>query len=480
MLPSKLVFVDVETSGGSLRADEIIEIAIIRVEDNKIVQSFQSLVHPHRSVSEQILTLTGIPRDQLATAPYFEEIKDQVIELLDDCVFVAHNVRFDYGFIQTELKRRDHNFSAKQLCTVRLSRTLFPSFRHHNLDSLIERFAFECPSRHRAFDDANVLWNFYQLLQQRFPQELLEQALGQSMHRPSIPLNIPEDRLNQLPEQPGVYIFYGSGEVPLYIGKSVNIKQRVLSHFSQNHTNSLEMKISQQIERIETIETAGELGALLKESELIKKMQPVYNRRLRLSRELVVVQQTQNEQGYSTVQLESFKDITPDQLPTIMGIFRSQKQAKQFLQMVACDYQLCPKLLKLETSKGACFDHRLERCKGACIGSEKVMVYNLRFLEAFTKYKIQRWPYSEPILISESDPISGKKQHFLVDNWCVLGVAESDQSDAQISTLDQISFDLDAYKILRSFLAKKGKLNIKPLVQQQDILAYSSEMMYNI
>ncbi len=453
MLPSKLAFVDIETTGGSLRSDQIIEIGILRVENGQLVESFNSLVNPHTVVPDNILVLTGINRTELEKAPSFSEIQNQVYELLDDCVFVAHNARFDYGFIQTEFKRREKTFQSKQCCTVRLSRLLFPHERHHNLDKVIERHHIECNSRHRAFDDAKVLFDFYNQLQTLFPTDILEQYVSQAMYRPSLPLKLTEKDLENLPEKPGVYLFYGQGEIPLYIGKSVNIRQRVLSHFSQNHLQSIEMKISQQIERIETIETAGELGALLKESELIKKLQPLYNRKLRQSQEMIVAKKVVDG-DYHKIVLENLKKLTTDEIDSVMGIFRSKKQAKQFLKSLVDEYKLCPKLLGLENTSTSCFDYRLEKCKGACIGRESPLHYNFRFLEAFTKYKIRTWPYDHHIVIKEEDPHLEQQQFFLVDKWCILGSNNTGEFD---SVEQPLYFDLDAYKILHGFLAKHPK-----------------------
>src|SRR5207248_1512466 len=148
--------------------------------------------------------------------------------------------------------------------------------------------------RHRAFDDAQVLWEFYQIAQKQCPEDSFLSAVNAALKKPSLPINIPANMLDVIPEKPGVYIFYGQQGTPLYVGKSINIKERVLSHFASDHSSPKEMKISQQIESIETITTAGELGALVKESILVKKLQPLYNRQLRITRKLVIIRKKIN------------------------------------------------------------------------------------------------------------------------------------------------------------------------------------------
>ena len=287
MLPSKIAFVDIETTGLRASSDRIIEIGILRVEENKLVKTFQSFVNPQTYLPKEITMLTGITAQDIEDAPTFRSIKDEITDILKDCTFVAHNVRFDYAFLKHELLREQIRFSAKQFCTVRLSRQLFPHWPRHNLDTLIKECNITCENRHRAYDDAQVLYQFYQQLLQTMPHDELEQALAKTMKKPSLPLHLPMEMIDTLPEKPGVYIFYGADDqkeqtatesrtkfdtkniIPLYVGKSVNIKNRVQSHFSADISSPTEMKIAQQIKSIETVTTAGELGALLLESGLL-------------------------------------------------------------------------------------------------------------------------------------------------------------------------------------------------------------------
>jgi DNA polymerase III subunit epsilon len=469
-LPNKLCFVDVETTGMRATYDRVIDIGILRVEDGELVKTFETLVNPGDYVPAEILEMTGIIPTELEAAPYFREVKDEILETLADCIFVAHNVRFDYSFLKNEFKRQEKSFSPKHFCTVKLSRALFPEYRHHNLDSIIERFNFECQRRHRAFDDAQVLWDFYQKSLEMFSLEKMTEALNKALKKPSLPVSLKPEVVENLPEGPGVYIFYGASGVPLYVGKSINIKERVMSHFAADHSNPTEMKISQQVESIETIETSGELGALFKESELVKKMQPLYNRKLRLKRKLVVLKRVM-EDGYESIVLEELDKIEVSDLESVLGIFRSRAQAKQLLLNAVKQYGLCEKLLKLEKTKGACFNYRLGRCKGACVQKEIPLKYNFRFYEAFSTAKIQRWPFNGPILIKEQDPETEKFEGFLIDQWCYLGSVKKEGKEVS----HEYNFDLDTYKILQSYLrVSKNLSKIKQLTHQENVSYLSS------
>jgi len=455
MLPPKIAFVDLETTGTSAQYDRVIEVGIVRVENGTITNTFSSLVNPNISIPHQITTITGISKDDLVSAPSFREIADDISDILHDCIFVAHNVRFDYSFLKHEFARLERRFVQKHFCTVRLSRILFPEKRHHNLDALIKRFQIECPNRHRALDDATVLVTFYERLQKTLAENILSQAVSHAMKQPSLPLHLQKEDLTVLPEAPGVYIFYGENNMPLYIGKSINIKDRVLSHFSSDITASREMRITQQIHKIESIPTAGELGALFLESQLVKKYLPMYNRKLRHSRELYVLKETTTNEEYKTVHLSPVSRIILEDLSDlqcILGIFKSKKEIKQVLTSLSKEYKLCEKLLGLEKTKDACFSSRLGICKGACINKEKPLFYNLRFTSAFSKSKIAVWPFKGPIIIEEKNMINGITEGFVFDKWCYLGhIRQNDNAD-RISEFQSTQFDLDTYSILRRYI----------------------------
>lgn len=464
MLPPSLVFLDTETTGLSVRKDRIIEIGLVRVENEKVVAQYQTLLNPGSYLSPFITNITGITSDELVNAPFFEDIQRQLSELLDGTVMVAHNARFDYGFLKNEFLRCEKRFSLKHFCTAKLSRMLFPQFPHHNLDSIIQRYNITVAKRHRAFDDAYVLWEFYQKLQKSFPHEVLENAITQQFYHPSLPTLLPKEQLDALPHTPGVYIFYGEGGMPLYVGKSVNLKDRVRSHFSSDHTSSKEMKLSQQIRSLESIQTAGELGALLKEAQMIKNLQPLYNRKLRFSRRLILAKSIIDKSGYMKVVLEDATSIHPDEIETVLGTFRSKKQAKEYLQNLAKEHHLCEKLLGIENTSTGCFSYRLGQCYGACVGKENPLSYNPRCIIAFSKNKIKPWPFRGPIVITEKSEETQLQESFLVDKWCLLGKHTAEDTTKQHFEEKDYRFDLDTYKILLSFLEKNSSsAHISPL-----------------
>jgi DNA polymerase-3 subunit epsilon len=207
------------------------------------------------------------------------------------------------------------------------------------------------------------------------------------------------------------------------------------------------MKISQQIKSFEYIETSGELSALLLESTLIKKHQPLFNRLLREARKMVVLLKD-SKNSFNTVKADVLENISVDELENILGVFKSQKQMKNFLFEVAKEFKLCPKLLGLDKSKSACFNYHLGYCLGACKKLEKFLKYNLRFDEAFYNSKIRPWRFNSPIIIKE---IGEKEEIHVIDKWCYLGSIKSEDDDLS-SLVKEYRFDLDTYKILYRYV----------------------------
>jgi DNA polymerase-3 subunit epsilon len=459
----KLVFVDIETTGTSVTRDRIIEIAVIRVENGEIVDRYQSLIDPGTYVSPFIEAYTGIKRDELDKAPSFASIAETLLELFAECTFVAHNVRFDYGFIKNEFQRINISYSSKLLCTVKLSRRLYPEEKHHNLSAIIDRLDIPCPNRHRAMSDVEATWQFFNHAVQLLDTDSLKETVTTLTKRPSIPPQIAKEEIDNLPNSPGVYIFYDDHDYPLYVGKSVTIRDRVLSHFASDITAPREMRLSQQVHRIEAIQTAGELGALLKESALVKELQPLYNRKLRQSRELVAAIMLENEKGFLTTQIASLEKDQTEQAESIVALFKSRKQAKNELLKIAKEHQLCHKLLNLESATTACFPYQLGWCKGACIGKEIPIRYNLRFIEAFQKTRIKQWPFSGEIAVTEQNQNDDRYETFFIDHWQLIGHVSNESE--RINTF--LPFDYDTYAILSRYVfSEKHQRSIKVQVEK--------------
>ena len=463
-----LVFVDIETNGLNHIRGRVIEVAAIRVENGKVTDTFRSLIDPETELPFYITNLTGITTNDLKGAPTFDQVAEDLKAVMKDAIFVAHNVRFDYSFLKQEFGRLGLNFLPKQLCTVKLSRALYPHVKGHKLADIIARHNFSFAARHRAYDDAAVLWQFMQYIEKNFTPEQIELAIGKQLSQPSIPKSLQPEMVRNLPETAGVYIFEDADGRPLYVGKSINIKKRVMSHFGRDHAESKEFKIAQAIENITTHETAGELSALLLESKLVKELQPLYNRQLRRTAKLTLVKQTVGEDGYLSVALSEASQIDAGIAGQVLAVYPRRGKARDAVASLTKTHELCPKLMGLEKSAGSCFWYQLHKCRGACVGQEAAAMYNARLLTAFDRQRIQAWPYKGPILVEEKVPGSNNVTAIVVDQWCVLGELKQEEYCEPVLEARPRHFDLDTYKILQSFLASKiDRLRIHKMTAEQ-------------
>jgi DNA polymerase-3 subunit epsilon len=448
----RLAFVDLETTGGNPLVDRVTEVGVVLVDENG-VHEWSQLVNPQTRIPAFIERLTGITNDMVLEAPRFEGIAEDLNLLLEDYLFIAHNARFDYGFLKNEFKRLDIVFRPNILCSVKLSRALFPEHKHHNLDSLIVRHDLKVSERHRALGDAQLIHQFWQDIHKTFDADLIAATVKKLVGRSSTPSQIDDSLIQSLPDTPGVYLFYGENDLPLYVGKSTHIKQRVLSHFSADHRYSKEMSLSQQLRRIDYIETAGEIGALLKEAQLIKTLQPIHNRRLRRSNDLCAWQLQQKTDCLYPV-LTWADDLDFGGQDNLYGLFRTQRDAHKTLRKLAQDNSLCLGALGLEkVSKGRpCFARQLHKCQGVCVGEESMLSHALRLQQAMTKLKVSQWPYDGAIGLKELDDLH------IIDHWCYLGTVRTETEIASLLDSARPTFDKDTYMILNKALKSRPEV----------------------
>ncbi len=291
MLPCYLVL-DLETTGGHATQDRITEIAAVRVENGIEVARWSTLVNPGMPIPPFIQSLTGISDAMVRDAPPFEAVAPHLLGLLDGAVLVAHNVRFDHGFVRHELERLGHTLQTHTLCTVRLSRKLYPQHKGHGLDAITLRHGLHNQARHRAMGDVDVVLAFLHLAaRERGLDTLRREAQALLQKGTSLPAWL-QTPITDIPETPGVYLLYGTAAAPLYIGKSTNMRARVLAHFQSAGKVARDQRIAQDVRQVQWRETAGEVGALLLATRLRQELRPLYNRKPARSAESALVQDT--------------------------------------------------------------------------------------------------------------------------------------------------------------------------------------------
>jgi DNA polymerase-3 subunit epsilon len=449
-----IVIVDVETTGMSPVRGRVIEIACIRIEHGKETDRFVSLVDPEQRVGLQIEAITSITDSMLRGAPTFSQIAKRVDEIFEGAVLCAHNARFDYGFIKAEMERAGYVFKKTLLCTAKLSRSLFKEYQKHDLSSIIDRYGFTCEARHRAEGDADVLVQFLSYVEHTLEGNHTA-AIKQVTGSTCIPAQLEKSIVDELPETPGVYTFYGEQGEVLYIGKSVNIRSRVMSHFSNTHRDGKEMRLWREVYDIGHVSTVSDLGASLVELSKIKTEFPVYNRMSRKVERLWYVQKHTDETLYATFSLVPDDNITSEKLDSIYGVFKSKRQGVKVLTELAKEHKLCPKLLGIESGKGVCFSHQLGLCSGACAHSVDVTEYNALVEQVFADRKMRTWPYKGKVTLKYYDERKERAEVFVVDNWILEQalVYETDEPQHLLGDLEHM-FDYDVYKVLIRFMIK--------------------------
>ncbi|MDD5297438.1 MAG: exonuclease domain-containing protein [Rhodocyclaceae bacterium] len=461
-LPQSIAFVDLETTGANPARDRITEIGIIELQDGEVRQ-WTSLVNPEADIPPFIQKLTGITPDMVADAPTFEKLAGEVLERLKGRVFAAHNARFDYGFLKASFARLGMEFKAPTLCTVKLSRRLFPQHPKHNLDSLVERHGLVTGDRHRALADADLLHQFWRLIQAEVAQETLEAAVDGLLRAPHLPPELDTSNLDDLPESPGVYLFFGQDDVLLTVGRDANLRKRVLAHFNPERRSARDTALAPSVRRIEWRETAGEWGAMLLEARLSRECLPA--KKGGADADLFTWRvNPEGEDGFRPELLQA-RDLAPAAQDMLFGLYPGQRQARAALRRLAQAHRLCPSLLGLEEPErsGACAGYAAKECRGACLGKETVAVHGARLLAALAKLRLAPWPWSGPVGLAETDSWTGRRDIHVVERWRWLGAARSeDEVWRLLEDGRRQGFDAEEYKILAKAI-RSGKLEVLPL-----------------
>lgn len=365
--------IDVETTGLSPAGEKITEIAIILHDGRQVIREYSSLVNPEKKIPYRIVQMTGITNQMVADAPRFCEIAKKVIELTEDRIIVGHNVRFDYAFLRHEFKSLGYDFKRSTMDTVRMSRKLIPGRRSYGLGRLCKELDIENHARHRAAGDAVATARLFEMLLE------MNGDIGQTGTngvRSARNRSLVED----LPHAPGVYYFYNDEGELIYVGKSIDIHDRVLSHLNNNlHKRALEMK--DEVAAVDYRLTGNELTALLLESEEIKEKQPFYNRQQRRTFFNYGLYTFTDDNGYLNMKVIRMIDES-----TPLYSYGSLTEGRNHLANLAEKYGLCQKMCGLYEHSGACFHYQIQACTGACVGEESVQSYNARVSAALENY----------------------------------------------------------------------------------------------
>lgn len=443
----RLAIVDLETTGADPNRDSITEIAILITEGDQLVTQWSSLVNPQRPIPERIQELIGITDAMVATAPSFAELADEVRARLADTLFVAHNARFDYGFLRSAFERLGQSWDAPVLCTVKLSRALNPQFPRHGLDALIERGGYAIDARHRALDDAQIVWRFLQDARRAHDAEVLTRAWQRAGSTTRTP-RLPTGDLEAMTEGPGAYVLYGAAGQVLELGRTRNLRAQLLGMFTGQRNDTKTKRLAAQVKDVESFPAAGELDAQLQELRL----QRLHNWRLKDEQAWAWMWLPQALKA-PVLRLQNLADSDPATWEQAYGYFRGEREAKAALAALARPHKLCSERIGLSFGGGVCMGASMGGCKGVCSGREPAAQHDARMAAALASLKQHTWPFAGAIEIREAHGELTAVHRF--EHWCHLGSARSEEElHALREQRPERRLDVAVFRILQRWLER--------------------------
>ncbi len=384
MQKTMYAIVDIETTGSYAAANGITEISIHVFDGEKVTEKFETLINPCQPIPFYIQGMTGITDKMVAEAPVFDEVAEQIFNLLKDKIFVAHNVNFDYSFVKAHLLQCGYILNTKKLCTVRLSRKIIPGLPSYSLGNLAHSLGIDMKNHHRAGADTAATVKIFELLLQSDKEGFIQKSLQRNSKEAVLPPNVPKEDFEQLPYTPGIYYFHNEKGKVIYVGKANNIRYRVNSHFSNNSESRQKQNFLRHTYNISFQPTGTELMAHILESTEIKKRWPIFNYSQKRWEDVYGIFCYEDQNGYLRLAIEKNRNrLNP------VYSFHYLVDGHAILRKLMKDHQLCPKLCFMQKEHIDCEGMKAKQCNGACEKKEPVAVYNNRVLEALDSFKRQ-------------------------------------------------------------------------------------------
>lgn len=419
----KFAFVDIETNGSTYYKDEIIEIGIIIYENGKVIDTYEQLFSCNKFVPKYIQNLTGIKNSDLKNQPFFSDQAEKVFSMLQGCVFVAHNVSFDYNFLKFHLAKSGLNLNSEKLCSLNFSKKLFPESPKHSLETVIKNLNLNVQRRHRALDDCKVVFDLYKKMENEIDNDELSFFLSEKIHKKISPkIN---EIIGNLPNKRGVYRMYTNQEC-VYVGKSNNIRNRIKQHYYKSHS-SKRFNFLNKVDNIQFTLCNNEFETSLLEVQEIKIFKPRFNKSLKHITDFSVLY---FKDGQFQIKVQNTIDFAKQPL----AVFSSKRTANSFIEKKLFSYQLCNCFYK--NSLDSC-----ELLEQECIKLNKMENLDERLTLCFEDFKNLNWPENEVMFVKSS----GKFLAFY--NFVYLGYVSKIPNDVS-SLINSQSFDFQTYRLL--------------------------------
>ncbi len=413
----KIVIVDVESTGGDLFSDRLTEVALILIENGQYEER-SWLINPQKRIPPFVVNLTGIRNEMVAGQAVFAQVAAEIQAYLNGAVLIAHNAHFDYGFLRASFLRENINIQNPVLCSVKLSRKLYPEQRKHNLDSIIERMHIELPSRHRALPDAQAILVFLAKSLSTLGEGQMRMQMDALLCPKRLPstlaVNVKETAVC-LPDDFGFYVLLDHNQAVL----ACQACERIF----QNCCEALSIMTEEALAQVAAIEYQVTVGLLSAQVELALWREA---RGEEMEQQGVSVVLQANERGWLQAKIIPQKGGSESQKH--YGYFPNPKAAKKALHECIQDFQLCPNALGVSLPTPAtgtpCVQESMGQCLGACVGREEAESHNLRAQKALDTLPVKDWYFANAVRLTETHPVSQHSTGFIFDRGRLLRVGQ--------------------------------------------------------
>lgn len=427
--------VDIETTGGYAANNDVTEVAIVLHDGNQVTDRFETLVKPGRQIPYFIQTLTGITNGMVATAPTFSEVAEKISRMLQGRIFIAHHVNFDYTFLKHQLENAGFHMNCQRLCTVRLSKKVFPFLPSYSLGNLCRHFGIPIYQRHRAGGDVDATVLLFEQLLKSNGRYYIDKFLKRGSQEQSLPMHLPKEHVDNLPYCPGVYYFHDQKDTVIYVGKARNLKYRVRSHFTHNGSGRQRQEFLRHVHRISYLSCSTELMAFILESIEIRRLWPIYNSILKRFTPEYGLYLYEDRNGYKRLAIEKKRKTL---LP--LYTFNLLVEGHRLLNKLTGEFSLCPKLCHIQKDSVDCQGIAGNSCKGACKQQEDPASYNQRVEEAL-HYLGKMLP---TFALVDSGNKADEQSCILIEKGRFYGMGYLNSSNVN-STFEQIKEQLTPY-----------------------------------
>ncbi|MEP6944123.1 MAG: exonuclease domain-containing protein [Betaproteobacteria bacterium] len=452
----RLAFVDVETTGLSPSSNRIAEIGVVTV-DGARAEHWTTLIRAPGSPAGPRCDRAG--NAITGEAAFFRDIAHSLADRLSGRLLIAHNARFDHAFLRAEFDRAGIALDLQVLCSVMLSRRLFPLHPHHDLDSLVERHALRAETRHRALPDADLVWQWWQAIHRQCSHEAIESAIDQLLAGPVLPAQLDGSLVARLPESPGAYVFYDEHRVALRVGAAGNLKLHITEYFRLDHASDKALEHAHRVADIRWHTTRGMIGAKLHAASL--------------ERVLFAGSARQPKRAAFTWR------FSPDAVPSVSvallgdgsgavdgdsyGMFASERTARNALARLSRRHRLCHALLGVPAGSSAgCTACTLEANACACVDNLDRKKQLVRMLVVMAPLRVAAWPHPGPIGIRERSDVH------VVRDWHFLGTARSEIDVHGLLACSPADFDPVSYRLLNRMLTRLPPAKLLDLSRYAD------------